>query len=94
MRAADIALSGVRKEAQAGQRTTLEVLNSQQDLNAARARLIGAQRDRVVASYTLLAAVGRLAPEVLGLRVPVYEAEAHYQQVRDSWAGVRTPDGR
>jgi len=32
--------------------------------------------------------------EVLALRVPVYDAQVHYQQVRDSWAGVRTPDGR
>jgi outer membrane protein len=28
------------------------------------------------------------------LRVPVYDAAVHYQQVRDSWVGVRTPDGR
>ena len=63
VRAANIALSGVQKEAQAGQRTTLDVLNSQQDLTAARARLIGAQRDRVVASYTLLSAIGRLDHE-------------------------------
>ena len=28
------------------------------------------------------------------LRVPVYDANVHYQQVRDNWAGVRTPDGR
>ena len=56
VRAATIALAGVQKEAQAGQRTTLEVLNSQQDLTAARARLIGAQRDRVIAAYALLLA--------------------------------------
>jgi outer membrane protein len=31
---------------------------------------------------------------VLGLRVPVYDANVHYQQVRDVWAGMRTPDGR
>jgi outer membrane protein len=48
----------------------------------------------VVASYTLLSSVGRLSPQVLGLRVPAYNAQVHYQQVRDSWAGVRTPDGR
>ena len=51
VRAAAVALSGVQKEAQGGQRTTLDVLNSQQDLTAARARLIGAQRDRVIATY-------------------------------------------
>jgi outer membrane protein len=94
VQAAEIALNGVREEARVGQRTTLDVLNAQQELVNARVALVTAQRDRVVASYTLLSAVGRLAPEVLGLRVPVYEAEAHYQQVRDSWAGVRTPDGR
>ena len=94
VQAAEIALNGVREEARVGQRTTLDVLNAQQELVNARVALVTAQRDRVVASYTLLSAVGRLAPEVLGLHVPVYDAEVHYQQVRDSWAGVRTPDGR
>jgi outer membrane protein len=84
----------VREEARVGQRTTLDVLNAQQELVNARVSLVGAQRDRVVASYTLLAAVGRLAPEVLGLRVPVYQPQIHYEQVRDNWVGLRTPDGR
>jgi outer membrane protein len=90
----EIALNGVREEARVGQRTTLDVLNAQQALVNARVALVTAQRDRVVASYTLLAGVGRLSPQVLGLHVPVYNAEVHYKQVRDSWAGVRTPDGR
>ena len=74
--------------------TTLDVLNAQQELVNARVALVSAQRDRVVASYTLLASVGRLSPQILGLRVPTYDAAVHYHQVRDSWAGVRTPDGR
>jgi outer membrane protein len=94
VQASEIALNGVREEARVGQRTTLDVLNAQQALVNARVALVGAQRDRVVASYSLLAGVGRLSPQVLGLRVPVYNAETHYKQVRDSWAGVRTPDGR
>ena len=94
VQAAEIALNGVREEARVGQRTTLDVLNAQQELVNARVALVTAQRDRVVASYTLLAAVGGLYPEVLGLRVPVYDAQVHYTQVRDSWAGVRNPDGR
>jgi outer membrane protein len=94
VQAAEIALNGVREEARVGQRTTLDVLNAQQELVNARVALVTAQRDRVVASYTLLAAVGRLSPQVLGLHVPVYSPVVHYQQVRDSWAGVRTPDGR
>ena len=94
VQAAEIALNGVREEARVGQRTTLDVLNAQQELVNARVSLVTAQRDRVVASYTLLAAVGRLTPEVLGLRVPIYEPRVHYHQIRDSWAGVRIPDGR
>jgi outer membrane protein len=92
--AAEVALNGVREEARVGQRTTLDVLNAQQDLVNARVALVTAQRDRVVASYTVLAAVGSLSPQILGLRIPVYDATVHYQQVRDAWGGVRTPDGR
>ena len=53
-----------------------------------------AQRDRVVASYALLQAAGRLAVQILGLPVPVYDPVIHYHQIRDAWIGVRTPDGR
>jgi outer membrane protein len=94
VQAAEIALNGVREEARVGQRTTLDVLNAQQELVNARVSLVSAQRDRVVASYTLLASVGRLLPQEIHLRVPVYDARVHYRQVRDSWAGLRTPDGR
>ena len=94
VQSAEIALNGVREEARVGQRTTFDVLTAQQTLVNARVALVTAQRDRVVASYSLLAAVGRLTPPVLGLQVPVYRPTVHYEQVRDSWAGVRTPDGR
>lgn len=94
VKSANIALQGVRREAQAGQRTTIDVLNSQQDLTAARSRQILAQRDRVIASYTLLSAIGRLDVRTLGLPTPDYLPEVHYHQVRDAWHGVRTPSGR
>jgi outer membrane protein len=92
--ASEIALNGVREEAKAGQRTTLDVLNAQQALVNARVALVTAQHDRVVASYSVLNAVGRLQPQVLNLNTTVYDPSVHYQQVRDSWFGVRIPDGR
>src|SRR5262249_17039610 len=92
--AAEVALNGVREEARVGQRTTLDVLNAQQDLVNARVALVTAQRDRVVASYTVLAATGALSPQILGLRIEVYDPVVHYQQVRDAGGGVRAPDGR
>ncbi len=92
--AAEIALNGVREEARVGQRTTLDVLNAQQELVNARVALVTAQHDRVVASYTLLAAVGALSMQHLGLNVIIYDPMVHYQQIRDAWVGVRGSDGR
>jgi len=93
VQASEIALNGVREEAKAGQRTTLDVLNAQQALVNARVALVTAQHDRVVASYSVLNNVGRLSPQVLNLPTITYDPSVHYQQVRDSWFGVRTPDG-
>jgi outer membrane protein len=92
--AAEVALQGVQREAVGGQRTTIDVLNAQQDLTNARTRLIMAQRDRVIASYTLLSAVGRLDVRTLKLNTPDYLPEVHYHQVRDAWHGLRTPSGQ
>ena len=94
VRAATVALAGVQKEAAGGQRTTVDVLNAQQDLISAKARLIGALRDRVIASYTLLSAIGRLDVKTLALNTPDYLPEVHYHQVRDAWHGLRTPSGQ
>jgi outer membrane protein len=91
--ASEIALNGVREEAKAGQRTTLDVLNAQQALVNARVALVTAQHDRVVASYSVLNAIGRLSPIVLNLNSVTYDPSVHYHQVRDSWIGVRAPDG-
>ncbi len=93
VQASEIALNGVREEAKAGQRTTLDVLNAQQALVNARVALVTAQHDRVVASYSVLNNVGRLSPQVMNLSTITYDPSVHYQQVRDSWFGVRTPDG-
>ena len=92
--AAQLALEGVIEEQKVGQRTTLDVLDAQQELLDAKVTLVSAERDKVVAAYSLIAAVGRLTAERLGLQVAVYRPETHYDQVRDRWFGLRTPDGR
>jgi outer membrane protein len=92
--AAARALTGVRNEALAGQRTTQDVLNAEQVLVNARQTLIVAQHDRVVASYSLLSAVGRLSARELGLPTSIYDPQVHYHQVRDTWFGLRTPSGQ
>lgn len=94
VRAAEIALNGVREEAKVGQRTTLDVLNAQQTLLNARVLLVTAQRDRVVGSYSVVAASGRLSATTLGLEVVPYDPTVHYAQVKGKWIGTGTPDGR
>ncbi|PPD46614.1 MAG: channel protein TolC [Methylocystis sp.] len=90
--AAERALYGVREEAKAGQRTTLDILNAQQELLNARIGLIFAQRERVVASYAVLAAMGRLSTQALHLGEARYDPAVHFEQVKDSWGGIETPD--
>ncbi|MEI3853705.1 MULTISPECIES: TolC family outer membrane protein [Ensifer] len=92
--AAKLALDGVIEERKVGQRTTLDVLDSQQDVLQAQELLALAQRDAVVASYTLLAASARLTVKSQGLQVAEYRAEEHYEAVKDKWFGLRTVDGR
>jgi outer membrane protein len=92
--AAEVALNGVREEARVGQRTTLDVLNAQQELLTARVNLITAQRDRVVNSYGVVRDMGRLTTRQLGINIAQYNAREHFDQVKDLWLGVRTPDGR
>jgi outer membrane protein len=93
VKAAELSLSGVREEAKVGQRTTLDILNAQQALLAARVNLVVAQHDRVVASYSALAAVGRLTARDLDLNVTLYDPGTHYEQVKDKWFGLDTPNG-
>jgi outer membrane protein len=92
--AAETALTGVREEARVGQRTTLDVLNAQQELLNARVNLITAQRDRVVGSYLVVQSIGRLNSRYLALKVDHYRPKLHFDQVKDLWHGLTTPDGR
>ena len=94
VQAAETALAGVREEAKVGQRTTLDVLNAQQELVSARSTLVTAQRDRVVASYAVLSAIGRLSADTLKLKTELYDARRHYDQVKGLLWGTQTPDGR
>jgi len=76
-----------------GQRTTLDVLNAQQELLNARVTLITSQRDRVVAGYAVIQAMGRLTPQSLALSTNIYDPSVHFEQVRGLWYGTQTPSG-
>lgn len=92
--AAQLALQGVVEEQRVGQRTTLDVLDAQSDLILNQVTLVQAERDKDVAAFALLSAVGRLTAVRLGLAVDAYKPEEHTKVIRDKWYGLRTPDGR
>jgi outer membrane protein len=86
-----IALEGVSEEEKVGQRTTLDVLNAQLEYLTSQIGLVTAERDRLVAEYSLYAAVGRLDAQSLGLSVPYYDPIEHYDTVKNKWLGLTPP---
>ncbi len=88
VRASESALRGFRQEYEVGARTLLEVLNAEQDLLNARVSLVTSRRDEVVASYSLLSAMGRLTAQTLALPVPIYDPTEHYNRVENKWWGT------
>ncbi|TDH63990.1 secretion protein [Dankookia rubra] len=88
IRASEIALDGVQREAIVGSRTTLEVLNQEQELLGNRTDLVQALATVVSQSYTLAGAVGRLTAQDLGLDVDPYDMRAYYNAVRNRWFGL------
>ncbi|WP_249680939.1 TolC family outer membrane protein [Roseococcus pinisoli] len=88
IRAAEIALDGVQREAIVGSRTTLDVLNAEQELLNARTSLVNALASVVTGSYALAASIGRLTAQDLGLPVELYDMRAYYNAVRNRWVGL------
>lgn len=84
VRSAQLAFDGFREEAQLGARTTLDVLNSEQELLDARTSLITAETDAQFAVYNVLAAIGLLTTEHLGLSVERYDPTDYYNTVSNA----------
>ena len=82
--AARTAFQGVREEATVGARTTLDVLNAEQELLEAEASRISAQADEVFASYSLLSAMGLMTADHLNLPVQQYDPAAYYNLAKDA----------
>ncbi|WP_339855414.1 TolC family outer membrane protein [uncultured Nisaea sp.] len=81
--AAEIALDGVEQEAAVGARTVLNVLDAEQELLDSQVSLVSANRDEVVAAYTLLLAMGKLTAADLELDVEFYDYDKHYRDTID-----------
>lgn len=87
--AAKLALDGVRIERDYGSRTTLDLLDAEQEYLDAQVAHVTAERDKIVAEYRVLAAVGELTAAQLSLPVPVYNPQENFQKVKNRWIGTR-----
>lgn len=87
VQSASIALAGVKKEEQAGLRTVIDILDAEQELYAAKSRLLLTKRDQLVAYYTLLARIGRLTAKDLNLPVNYYDPEKYYADTKYKFIG-------
>lgn len=85
--AAEKALQSVMYESQLGTRTTLNVLDAQQEFLEAKILLVRSQYDEVVNTYRLLGDMGRLNSVSLRLPVDYYDPEKHYGKVRRKLIG-------
>jgi outer membrane protein len=88
VRANEIALEGVEREAIVGSRTTLDVLNAQQTLLNSRVSLVQNLAQIVTDSYQVAQAIGRLTAHDLHLPVPLYDETAYYNAVKNKWVGL------
>ncbi len=67
--AAEVAFDGAEQELAVGLRTTLDLLDQEQELLDARLALVQANRQHYIAVHQLLASMGALNPETLGVNV-------------------------
>ena len=88
VRAAEIALEGVKQEAKVGSRTVLDVLDAEQELMDARVSLIRARRNITVASMELRQSIGTLIASKMKLDVKLYDPKKYYIRSRDRWSGT------
>ncbi len=87
IKASKIALDGVIREANVGSRTVLDVLDAEQEHLDNQVSLTKAHREEIVSAYALLAAIGRMNPDGLDLRVETYNPQVYYDEVQNKWVG-------
>ncbi len=87
IKASEVALEGVQREASVGSRTVLDVLDAEQELLDAKVNLVSAERDETIAIFELKSAIGELTARELALPVETYDSTSHYNDVRQKWFG-------
>ena len=87
IKASEMALKGVIREAKVGARTVLDVLDAEQEHLDNQVALVKTHRDEIVSAFALMSAIGKMNPTGLGLPVSTYDPKAYYESVKNKWLG-------
>lgn len=82
--ASQIAFEGMREESKLGSRTTLDVLDAEQELLSARSNLVTALRDEQVQAYNVLSEMGQLTTSNLGLEVQTFNSFSNNNKIEQT----------
>jgi outer membrane protein len=88
VRAADIAAKGTREEQKVGLRTTLDVLNAEQELRNDELTEVAARHDEYLAAATVLSSMGRLEAKDLLPAMHKYDPQSNFRKLHISWGWV------
>ncbi len=92
IKATEETLRGNREERELGTMSVFEVLNTEQQLYDQQQQLNNARSSLALSEYQLLALMGRLSPEELGLSVSIYNPDENYDNVQTAWFGTKDED--
>ena len=85
--ASNTALRGVKEEAVVGTRTTLDVLDAEQEALQESIELVVLENKILSSSFELLEKMGRLSPETFNLSTPTNDYDKDYEAVKNIWLG-------
>lgn len=82
-----MALEGIKKEAEVGARTILNILDAEQDVLEEKVDLVRLKKDIFYNSFSILAQTGKLNAKDLNLKVNLYDKNKHYLEIKKIWLG-------
>ena len=83
-----IYLDGLKQEFQLGERTTLDVLDGEQELLESELDLIKAYKDYFISYYEVMFFIGKLNAKDLNLNVEIFDDEKNYNKVKKRWLDI------
>ena len=83
-----IYLDGLKQEFQLGERTTLDVLDGEQELLQSELDLIKAYKDLFISYYEILFYIGKLNAKDLKLNVNLFDERENYEKVKGKWLDI------